>query len=688
MILISPSELNPKLKQKYRNNATRRKDKREWREWNTEAIAFQQAPTDQSKYWNDTELFRLLINNHKTYPHMRPWLELLNTGKDSRYLSGIAGEDTLVLAPRESAKSTFLAQWIAQQLGRHTAPWCRIPLKILCVSYDLTTAAQRSRQIRAIIKSKAYQRIFPWVRPSTEKWGEREWAIDFDWAGLPTTEEQYTFVCSGISGAINSRRCVVGSTMVETEIGSVPISKLDRLIGIKILAFNESKQENEWCRLRATMSSPSNSILEIRTSCDRQLQCTSDHLVYVAGIGYKEAQALLLGDKVVNSNNTKWRFDTISSVEKLSEPQQVYDIEVENNHNFFGNDILLHNCHIVLLDDLIKSEESIESDSVRDRMVSNWDNVISYTRYDGSRAVCLGTRFRVDDLYCTTFIKQKGWHTFEQSALLTHPDGTEYSYWEPEGPNAPGTPLTRLQDEREKKPISFSFQRQNKIIRVQEQSIDPVLVLRGILPSSFETLVLGVDLSAGLKESNDYTAMVLGGLTRDGDLPQYWIIDAWEDRIMGNSPKLDAIIDLWETWKHLLPQTQRFSPKSGNWEAMPLMGLELWFDSSAYGLSFQGDYEDHIVKRNQILDWHVRPVSASGRGGKLERLRRHTGLFHNKLVYFNMYGRSMQDGRKPMGRLIQQITEFGSTSHDDLADAFELSLSGLRSHLPMTKGNY
>ncbi len=93
------------------SDSTIRKDKREWRFWDTEAIAFQQSPTEQSKYWNDTEQFRLPINNHKTYPHMRPWLELLNTGQDSRYLSGIAGEDTLVLAPRESAKAqpmTFL----------------------------------------------------------------------------------------------------------------------------------------------------------------------------------------------------------------------------------------------------------------------------------------------------------------------------------------------------------------------------------------------------------------------------------------------------------------------------------------------------------------------------------------------------------------------------------------------------
>ncbi|MBO3462968.1 hypothetical protein G7B40_001675 [Aetokthonos hydrillicola Thurmond2011] len=550
MTIASPSQLNPKLKQRYRNNATKGRDKREWIEWKTYETARVNATPMQRKCWESFEDFRKLIAKHKTFNHHKSWESLLNTGEDSRYLRGVAGRDTLILAPRGSSKSTYLAEWIAWQVGLHAAPWHKISLKILYISYELTTAAQKSRQIQELLSVKEYQQIFPWIRPSKKKWGEREWAIDFEWAQLPTTEEPYTLCCAGLAGACTGKR-----------------------------------------------------------------------------------------------------------------------------------------AHLLALDDLIKSPDDIANPTVRDRMVNNWNTVIRFVRFDGSRAICLGTRMRADDIYCTTFVEPK-WLLEEQSALLTHDDGTEFSYWEPEGPEEPGQPLSMLQQEREEDPVTFSYQRQNKIVRVEIQSINPGQILRGILPSQFQSLVLGVDLSAGLKESNDYTAMVLGGVFESLTGNQYWVIDSWEDRIMGNTPKLDAIIDLWETWKHLLPQTQRFNPKTGEWEQMPVLGLELWFDSSAYGLSLQGDYEDHIIKRNQIHDWHVRPVPASGRGGKLERLRRHTGLFHNKLVYFNMYGRCMPDGRKPMGRLIQQVTEFGSTAHDDLADAFELCLSGLRSHLPMTRGSY
>lgn len=929
MPIGSPSQLSPRLQNKTKKNAAkyRQQVKQEWREWESFEDAIAHSTPTQKAAWLSFEQYRLIINNHKTYNHMREWQSALNTTYDSRYLWAIAGVDTLILSPRESAKSTYLAQWVSYQYGMHLSPWVRLALKVLGVSYNIDTAMPRSRQIQSILKSSKYQEIFPWVRPSKRKWGEKEWMVDLEWAGLATTEEQYSYVCAGLTGAINSRRCLVGDTMVETEIGEIPISELKNHIGIKVLTFNESTRQVEWRPVTGFASRPSDRIFEIRTSGGREVQCTPDHPFFVCGQGYTEARHLVPGDTVViapsrkrveqgvlgvsqefrqekqredlqdllpvskkdrirnllqglhksihsiccrfqqkavpknikqqfflffgvfssrckknqivsrlqnsdtqqrrrasrmslprvlatfpqfaqtnqrqelfsmrspvlssqsrnnilfermckqstltedawrrqqslqtwrklqqrisrltkqsdgerwtrlcgvsykgslqinqalreavKSHSTshqpqssrrslrqfdnpvqelsyhapqdccRWETDTISSVAELhGRQEEVFDIEVAGNHNFFANQILSHNCHLVLLDDLIKSPEAIRARSVRDAMVSNWENVIQFTRYDGSRAVCLGTRMTADDIYCTTFTPEKGWSVIEQSALLEHPDGTEYSFWEPEHDKAPGMPLARLQQERETTPIAFAFQRQNKIIRVKQQSIDPALIQRGIIPTRFDTLVLGVDLSAGLKDSNDYTAMVLGGVLMVGDRLNYWIIDTWEDRVMGNTAKLDAMIEIWEMWKHLLPTTKTYIHAAGEWEDTPISGLELWFDSSAYGLSLQGDYESHIVERHKITNWHVRPVPASGRGGKLERLRKHSGLFDNKLVYFNLYGRTMNDGRRPLGRLIQQITEFGSTSHDDLADSFELCVSGLRSHLPMSKGNY
>lgn len=442
--------------------------------------------------------------------------------------------------------SSYLGQWIAYQLGHHVAPWNKIPLKILGVSYDLTTAAQRSRQVRAIIRSPQYQAIFPWVRPSKSKWNEREWSIDFDWAGLSTTEEQYTYVCAGISGAINSRR-----------------------------------------------------------------------------------------------------------------------------------------CHIALLDDLIKSPDQIKAHSVRELMISNWKNVIQYTMYDGARAVCLGTLMSPNDIYTSTFTEIKGWIVRRQRALLEDKFGNEYSYWEPKDEFSPGTPLTRLQSERSEKPESFSLQRQNELIEISETSIDIANIVQSPIPMRLDSLVMGVDLSAGTKESNDYTAFVLGGFADD----RFWIIDVWEDRTMGNVAKLDAIVEIWNLWKDRLPQNVEYV--NGEYIDVPRYGLNIYFDKSAYGLSFEGDYKDHIENTLKIRNWKCVGISSSHRGSKLERLRKHSSVFEKKQIRFNPYSRRMDDGREPLGRLIEQITKFGRTSHDDLADALELCLTGLRSRTrEMSKGNY
>jgi hypothetical protein len=154
--------------------------------------------------------FREYVCGHKTYDHMMIWHHELNTGLDNKYLKGIAGEDTCILSPRNSSKSTFLLQWVAWVIGVHVN--YGISLKILYISYALDAATGKSRQIKAIISSEKYQEVFPLVRKSKSKWGENEWAIDFGFAGLRAIDESYTLACSGLTGAINSRRshlCVI-----------------------------------------------------------------------------------------------------------------------------------------------------------------------------------------------------------------------------------------------------------------------------------------------------------------------------------------------------------------------------------------------------------------------------------------------------------------------------------------------
>lgn len=161
-------------------------------------------PQEAVEAREDFNKFRLYVCGHETFAHQQVWYDQLITNESNDFLFNIAGKDTCILAPRNSGKSTFVAQWVAYIIGYHASKG--ISLKILYISYSLSVTLGKSRQIKAIIESERYQQVFPIVQASKEKWAEGEWAIDFEHAGLRSIDEQYTLACSGLSGSVNSRR--------------------------------------------------------------------------------------------------------------------------------------------------------------------------------------------------------------------------------------------------------------------------------------------------------------------------------------------------------------------------------------------------------------------------------------------------------------------------------------------------
>lgn len=89
--------------------------------------------------------------------------------------------------------------------------------------------------------------------------------------------------------------------------------------------------------------------------------------------------------------------DTVALVEHVhTEPQVVYDLQVADNHNFFANGLLVHNC--LIIDDPIKDDIEANSKTTRDR-VWGWFNRVALTRLMGAaRVVICMTRWHEDDL--------------------------------------------------------------------------------------------------------------------------------------------------------------------------------------------------------------------------------------------------------------------------------------------------
>ena len=77
-----------------------------------------------------------------------------------------------------------------------------------------------------------------------------------------------------------------------------------------------------------------------------KLTCTGDHLFYIKSFGYKQVNELQENDEIIAFINNELKSGVIFKVVQTPQkPEFVYDIEVEDNHNFFANGVLVHNCH-------------------------------------------------------------------------------------------------------------------------------------------------------------------------------------------------------------------------------------------------------------------------------------------------------------------------------------------------------
>jgi hypothetical protein len=308
--------------------------------------------------------------------------------------------------------------------------------------------------------------------------------------------------------------------------------------------------------------------------------------------------------------------------------------------------------HLVIIDDAIKSAADISNPDIRKQMQDNWNAVIAPTMFEGARAICLGTRFRHDDIHSTTFNPQNNWMQIVLSAILNDPKtGDERSYW-PEMWS-----LDYLKEKKRQAPIAFSFQYMNQVIRQNELSLAPELVVKAEIATEFDMLAVGVDLSAGTKEKNDYTVMVLGG--RIGD--QIHVIDYRRLRVMGNLEKLDALKELLNDWSVL------GRDESGNY--FPTYSTcDIYSEAVQYQASLEADFKRVCLNNESLynLNWH--PVKGF-RADKLARFRGCMGLFEDRKIIFNRY--------RNFTAMFEELTNFGVSSHDDCVDALVWMINGL-----------
>jgi hypothetical protein len=566
-----------------------------------------------------------------------------------------------------------------------------MPLQILYLSYTVDIARSKSATIKRIIESKRYQDVFPSVRLLKNVTSNEYWSIDYRFAGIENTgDEQFTLCAAGLKGSVTSKRshlCLVGDTLVTTNVGPVQIKSIYENPGkYKVGVRNSITDLVEWSNVSAVTRRFTKGIVELVTVSGKRISATPEHPFVAAEGTIKKAIDVVNGDmltllqdcflqplkqqldrnlnikqypekfSVIDSKSANWKTDSVSEIELLNDREEfVYDLEVDHaDHNFIANGFNVLNC---LIDDPIKSSADISNPDIRRTMQDNWNAVISPTMFEGGRAICLGTRFRHDDIHATTFNEQNNWRQIVLSAINTDPiTGEEESYW-PEQWS-----LEYLKEKKRQAPVAFSFQYMNQVVRQNELSLSPELLVKAEIATEFDALGIGVDLSAGIKEKNDYTVMILGG--RIGD--QIHIIDYRRIRVMGNLEKLDALKELLNDWSII-------GKDEGGLYFPTYSTCDIWSESVAYQASLESDFKRICLNGESLynLIWH--PVKAF-RADKLARFRGIMGMFEDRKIVFNRY--------RTFTTVFEELTNFGVSSHDDCVDSLVWLITGL-----MRKGN-
>ena len=231
---------------------------------------------------------------------------------------------------------------------------------LLKVEYSVREDNYRKAEDPVIARFKKYKSEHP------KFYSNRfiKWLMRFKWFSKLQVRlhggkmsEKYNFPTQYVSKT-DEERCLIGDTKILTNYGPLRIADIvNKRLTVNVASYNLERQEIEYKPITATSvikcEEPMIKItVPYKPNCDRKniIICTLDHKFYVAPGVYKEACKLTTDDKLL------WYEDYVTEVpvikteilEKYGRTETVttnlYDITVADNHNFFANGILTHNC--------------------------------------------------------------------------------------------------------------------------------------------------------------------------------------------------------------------------------------------------------------------------------------------------------------------------------------------------------
>lgn len=156
---------------------------------------------------------------------------------------------------------------------------------------------------------------------------------------------------------IHNSPCFIKGTRIELEEGDLPIEEI--VVGDLVKTFNHNTGEIELKEVKSILQKDAQYVVHYTLDNGTDIYATHDHPLYVEGKGYASYKPeLTLSD----SNLTVAQIEVgdvvkllegtaiITDLYELYDPETVYNLsDVEDNHNFFANQVLVHNR--VLIED-------------------------------------------------------------------------------------------------------------------------------------------------------------------------------------------------------------------------------------------------------------------------------------------------------------------------------------------------
>jgi len=152
-----------------------------------------------------------------------------------------------------------------------------------------------------------------------------------------------------------SNLCVAGDTLVDAMIDKLQCCgvKMDELvhwinIGLTVHIKSKNLDTGKVEYKKVSTASCTNlqaKVIKIKLY-EKELVLTPEHQIWTSNRGWIQAKNLQSNDKldVISSNN-----QSIIEIKQCIDEIPVYDITVEDNCNFYANDILIHNCTEITL---------------------------------------------------------------------------------------------------------------------------------------------------------------------------------------------------------------------------------------------------------------------------------------------------------------------------------------------------